>query len=302
MHFGRARTGVKKLQTMNKPRRHPTHPATLMLMGQRIAAHRRAGLETGREQDASTVNHDGLPIRAGDDVGLAAGMSQDGVTSVHDRAMPRWYEDRKGRRFDLQESRDYHERVEKALLDAGHSYNEAHRAATEAEHARVRQLGFDPNAAEDFQKPFIDRAAHRARVLGNTTRDVTGEPYQDSGENAMREDGGEPDPRFILDRDGNRYTRPVHGKLLDSVEIVTGRGGDGRYAVMDPNSGSVLVEGADVDEARQRAEQLAIRLGRRRLQAKLDKEPALSQQQLRERYGARGGSGSKNAGEFERIG
>lgn len=290
------------MQTMYEPRRHPTHPATLMLMGQRIAAHRRAGLEPRRERVASTVNRDGLPIRAGDDVGLAAGMSQDGVTSVHDRAMPRWYEDGQGQRFDLQESRDYHERVEKALLDAGHSYNEAHRAATEAEHARMRQLGVDPNVVEDFQKPFIDRAAHRARVLGNTTRDVTGEPYQDSGENAMREDGGEPDPRYVLDRDGNRYTRPVHGRLLDSIEMVTGRHGNGRYAVMDPNSGMVLAEGGDFDEAQRQAGQLAARAGRRRLQALLDKEPARSQQQLRERYGARGGCGSKDAGEFERIG
>ena len=228
-------------------------------------------------------NRDGLPIREGEDVGLAAGMSEDGRTSVHDAAMPRWYEAEAGRRFDLRESRDYHERVEKALLDAGHTYPEAHRAATEAEHARMRQMGFDPNAVEAHQQPHIDRAAHRARALGNTTPEVTAEPYIDSGELGMRRDAPA-DPRFVLDRDGERYTQPLHGKLLERIETVSGRGADGRYAVMDPHSAKVLSRGDTPEQARAGAQRLAARLGRRRLQQMLDAEPALSQQQLRERF------------------
>ena len=255
-----------------------------------VPARRGAESDTGTVGDADnrvqSSNRDGLPIREGDDVGLAAGMSGDGRTSVHDAAMPRWYDDAKGQRFDLCESRDYHERVEKALLDAGHTYPEAHRAATEAEHARMRQMGFDPNAVEAYQQPYIDRAAHRARAEGNTTPDVTAEPYIDSGEQAMRRDAPA-DPRFVLDRDGKRYDQPVHGKLLDSIETVTARDGDGGYAVMDPHSGKVLSQGVTFDQARMRAERTASKLGRRRLQEKLDAEPPLSQQQLRERYKAR---------------
>ena len=252
-----------------------------------VPARRVAESDTGTVGDADnrvqSSNRDGLPIREGDDVGLAAGMSGDGRTSVHDAAMPRWYDEEKGQRFDLRESRDYHERVEKALLDAGHTYPEAHRAATEAEHARMRQMGFDPNAVEAYQQPYIDRAAHRARAEGNTTPDVTAEPYIDSGERAMRRDTPA-DPRFVLDRDGKRYDQPVHGKLLDSIETVTARDGDGGYAVMDPHSGKVLSKGGTFDQARMDAERTASKLGRRRLQEKLDAEPPLSQQQLRERY------------------
>lgn len=255
-----------------------------------VPARRGAESDTGTAGDADrqsqSSNRDGLPIREGDDVGLAAGMSGDGRTSVHDAAMPRWYDDEKGQRFDLRESRDYHERVEKALLDAGHTYPEAHRAATEAEHARMRQMGFDPNAVEAYQQPYIDRAAHRARAEGNTTPDVTAEPYIDSGEQAMRRDVSA-DPRFVLDRDGQRYEQPVHGKLLDSIETVTGRDGAGGYAVMDPHSGKVLNRGGTFDQARMRAERTASKLGRRRLQEKLDAEPPLSQQQLRERFKGR---------------
>uniref|UniRef100_UPI00055D6960 hypothetical protein n=1 Tax=Nevskia soli TaxID=418856 RepID=UPI00055D6960 len=242
-----------------------------------------AGKVPGPDRVAQAANRDGLPIREGDDVGLAAGMSEDGRTSVHDAAMPRWYDDARGRRFDLRESRDYHERVEKALLDAGHTYPEAHRAATEVEHARMRQMGFDPNAVEAFQQPYIDHAAHRARAEGSTTPDVTAEPYIDSGELGMRRDAPA-DPRFVLDREGKRYDQPVHGKLLDSIETVTGRDGDGGYAVMDPHSGKVLKRGSTFELARMRAERMASNLGRRRLQERLDAEPALSQQQLRERF------------------
>ncbi|MDR3418508.1 MAG: hypothetical protein P4L83_20250 [Nevskia sp.] len=236
-------------------------------------------------------NRDGLPIRH-DHVGLVAGMSQDGVTSVHDVGKPRSidaiHSSGETRPFDLQESHDYHERVEKALLDAGHSYNEAHRAATEAEHARMRQLGFDPNRIEDQARPYYDAAAHRARALGNTTPDVTGEPYRDSGENAMRADGGQPDPRFVLDREGNQYTDPLHGKLLDSIETVTAKKADGSgYAVIDPHSGSLITDGNSLEQAQVRSVRLAAKLGRRRLQARLDAEVPLSQQQLRERYQGR---------------
>jgi hypothetical protein len=223
-------------------------------------------------------------------------MDKDGVTSVHDKSRPDTLtathtDPATGKvsqqPFSLLDSTDHHERVEKALLDAGHSYAEAHRMATEVEHARIRQLGFDPNEIEQKQQPYIDRAAHRARALGNTTPRATAEPYLDSGENAMRRQGAEPDPRFVLDRDGTKYTEPVHGRLLGNVETVTAKHPDGSYAVMDPNSGAVLAKGKTRREADAEAAEYAANKGRVILKNKFGKEPPLSQQQLRERFKGR---------------
>jgi len=243
----------------------------------------------------ATENRDGLPMRK-DDVGLVAGVAQDGRTTVHDHGKPDVIEathtapesgEQSQRPWNVQESHDYHERVEKAELDAGKTYPEAHRVATEAEHARMRQMGFDPNGIEEKLKPYYDEAAHRARALGNTTADVTGEPYQDSGENKMREDGGEPDRRFVLDRDGDRYVEPVHGKLLGSVEVVTARAEDGSaYAVIDPNSGAIFATARRREKADRDADAKAKRMGLRRLQRLFEEQPAMSQQQLREKFGA----------------
>lgn len=242
--------------------------------------------ETATTVPHGTTNRDGLPIEKGN-VGLAAAMKDDRRTSVHDHVMPDTVMAHRTElcAFNLLESRDYHERVEDALMAAGHDYPEAHRVATECEHARMRQLGFDPNEIEELQKPYIDLAAHEARARGNTQSDVGNQPYIDSGDVDMREDGDDEDHRFVLDRDGIKYVDPVYGKLLGSIEIVTGAADSGQdYAVIDPHSGMVLVRGKSREKADAEAVDMAERLGRKKLQAKLDKEPPQSQQQLQEKF------------------
>lgn len=234
-----------------------------------------------------TTNKDGLPMSKGR-VGLAAGMSEDGRTSVHDKHMPDTvqakYKGGPKRPFNLLESRDYHERIEDAEIQAGKEYYEAHRTATEAEHARMRQMGFDPNEVEALQQPYIDAAAHEARARGDT-KGVGNEPYRGAGEPSMRSDGDGSDNRFILDRAGNRYESPKHGKLLGQTEIVTAKRSDRqKYGVLDPNSGMVFAEGETRMGALRKAQKKALDLGRPRLKDKFDKEPPLSQQQLREKF------------------
>lgn len=234
-----------------------------------------------------TANKDGLPIRTGN-VGLAAGMSKDGVTSVHDKKMPEWVWlknlDGKQKAFSLLESRDYHERIEDAEIQAGKDYAEAHRVATETEHSRMRQMGFDPNKVEALQKPYIDAAAHEARGKGNTTPKVGNEPYRgpDAG---MRADQDNKDRRFILDSHGNRYNEPTFDKLLGQTEIVYAKRAKGSgFAAIDPNSGWVFAKGDSRVGVKKDAERKADDLGRPRLKERFDNHKPQSQQQLREKF------------------
>ncbi len=236
-----------------------------------------------------TTNKDGLPIRTGDKVGLAAAMDKDGATSVHDEKMPTWgwfkHASGKLKPFNLLESRDFHERVEDAEIQAGKDYYEAHRVATEAEHSRMRQMGFDPNEIEAFQKPYIDAAAHEARAKGHTSPATGNEPYRGAEEGEMRADGDTADRRFILDREGNRYDEPSHDKLLGQTEVVIAKRSKGPgFAVIDPNSGWIFARGATRIAATKKAEKMADDMGRPRLKERFEKQPALSQQQLREKY------------------
>lgn len=235
------------------------------------------------ESEAVTVNKDGLPIKDGEDVGLTAGMSKDGVTSLHDKNIPETIKTKNGD-WSVRESHDYHERVEDAGMQAGLDYHQAHRVATEAEHSRMRQMGFDPNEIEELLKPHIDAAAHEARARKNTTPEVGEQPYVD-----MDEDMGEKEPedtRIILDRDGNRYVMPELHHVVGTVEVLLCSREDGScHAVIDPNSGKVLIERGERDQALQHAHRMAERKGRYRLQKELFEEPAMSQQQLREKHG-----------------
>lgn len=233
-------------------------------------------------------NKDGLPTATAK-VGLAAGMSKDGVTSVHDPNLPEWgwfkHASGKVKPFNLRESRDFHERVEDAEIQAGKDYYEAHRVATEAEHSRMRQMGFDPNEIEAAQKPSIDAVAHEARARGHTPAAVGNEPYRVTGEAGMRQDGDATDRRFILDKAGNRYDEPTHDKLLGQTEIVIGKRTDRLgYSAIDPNSGTVFAHGGSRIGCQKAAEKKAADLGRPRLKERFERYPALSQQQLRERY------------------
>jgi len=239
-----------------------------------------------REIKPLRLNRDGLPMRI-DNVGLAAAMDKDGITSVHDKIMPDsadfMHESGEMRPFDLLESRDYHERIEDANMQAGHDYYEAHRVATEAEHSRMRQLGFDPNEVEAFQKPYIDAAAHEARAKGNTTPEIGNEPYRVSEETEMRADNDDSDNRYVLDIDGRKYDRPVMDKLLGTCEIVTGCN-DNKWAAIDINSGKVLTTAESRRGAIRKVEAWAKNLGRRRLKARFESYDQMSQQQLRAKF------------------
>lgn len=259
-----------------------------------------AGGDVGRqaepepEGDLGPPNKDGLPTKDAN-VGLTAGMSKDGVTSVHDAGKPdviqATHTDADGVKtqqpFNLRESHDKHERDEKALLDAGHTYPEAHRIATEQEHARQRQLGFDPNEIEALAKPSTDEAAHEGETQGNTTKEVTAEPLIDSGKEAMQ-GGPQPDPRFVIDADGGKYTDVVHRKILagdhPGFEVMSGQHEDGGYATIDPNSGKVLTKGKTRAAADTALDALAKSKGRRGMEKFLNKLPPKSQQQLREQF------------------
>lgn len=227
-------------------------------------------------------NKDGLPIKTGEDVGLVAGMHEDGVSSVHDKHMPDWVRDSRGCWLCLVEDNDFHERVENAVMQAGGDYYEGHRVAQEAQHARQRQRGFDPNEIEEMTKPYMDAAAHEARARGNTTAEVGNEPYRVTDESEMREDGNGEDQRFILDIDGNRYESPSFWKIL-GVEVVTGKGEAG-WCVLDPNSGKVMCSAETQKGVERRMEKIGQDYGRARLKKRFEGHDQVSQQQLRERH------------------
>jgi hypothetical protein len=241
-----------------------------------------------------TVNKDGLPVRTGENVGLVAGNDVDGRTTVHSKEKPDWIwathtDPETGatslKPYNLLASDDKHERDEEAEMQAGKDYYEAHRVATELQHHRDRQLGFDPNEIEQLRQPWNDAAAHEARARGNTTNRVGTEPYRVTpGGPEMRQDGEAPDNRFVLDTDGNKYTSPVHGKLLKRFEVITAKAEDGSHVVIDANSGKVLATGKTAEKADEAAAEMARNLGAKRLQKRLEKEPPLSQQQLREQF------------------
>jgi hypothetical protein len=242
-------------------------------------------------------NRDGLPIEDGQNVGLTAGMSKDGRTSLHDKVIPAtiratWTnpenpENTEERDFDLRESHDYHERIERALMDAGMEYLDAHRWATECEHARQRQQGFNPNQIEETAAPYIDAAAHRARAEGRAApAELDEQPYVDGGDTDLLNRDTESFEHAVFDRDGNRYINPRQLRLLDSFDsFVACSEGDGSYAVLEPSTGMLLAHGHELDsQAVEAANLLAARRGTLYLKRWIESEPALSQQQLQARF------------------
>lgn len=243
-------------------------------------------------------NRDGLPIKDDQNVGLTAGMSKDGRTSLHDKVIPEtiratWTNpenpaESEERDFNLRESHDYHERIERALMDAGMEYGDAHRWATETEHARQRQLGFDPNQIEDLAAPYIDMAAHRARAEGRRApAELDEKPYVDGGDEDMLNRGAEDYEHVIYDRDGNCYINPRQLRLLDTFDAFVGcNDKDGSYAVLEPSTGMLLAHGHELDDqAVDAAKLLASRRGVIFLKRWIESEPPLSQQQLQAKFG-----------------
>ena len=77
---------------------------------------------------------------------------------------------------------------------------------------------------------------------------------------------------LLIDRNGDAYAWPQKLRLLDSIDAHLAQRVDGSgHAVIEPKSGSVLATGDTADEARSGAEYLAAQLGRRRLQAAIDR-------------------------------
>ena len=268
----------------------------------------------------ATKNKDGLPIKEGQNVGLTAGMAKDERTTLHDKAIPEtieatWTDPEDATRsekrpFNLRESHDYHERIERALMDAGMVYDDGHRWATEVEHARQRQMGFDPNEIEELAKPFIDMAAHRAKAEGARAPAALDEkPYVDNGDEDLLNRPAIGYEHSIYDRDGNRYTNPRQLRLLDTFDAFVGcNDADGTYAVIEPGTGMLLSHGHELDDqATKAAEALASRRGSIFLRRMIDMEPPLSQQQRKEKYDARNKSqaasevrGDQEVGDQER--
>lgn len=240
-------------------------------------------MEAAEAAHETTENADGLPMAEGANVPLAAGVdADDPKTTVHDASIPAELETSKGL-FDLRGSHDFHERVEYALMGAGLSYDDAHRLATEAEHKRQRDLGFDPNEIEKLAEPFIDAAAHRAKADGyavHPTLDM--QPYRDSevepGEDA-------PDTRKYYDRDGNEYWDPGEYKALGKVSFTLAEN-ETCVAVIEPNSGKVWLTAPTRDKAETLIDDRIRAMGLSRTKMAINAEPPKSQQQLQETYGA----------------
>lgn len=229
-------------------------------------------------------NRDGLPMRVNENVPMAGGMDIDNKTSVHDKSIPEFleceHECGELRPFNLWESHDYHERIEKANMHLG--YDTAHRVATEAEHARQRQLGFNPNEIADKSKEFINQAEHRAKAETDYQASVTldNHPYVDMGEeDSLQRGREEADERIYLDRDRNVYFCPSPIRLLDEFDMIVAEADKG-YAVIEPNSAMVFERGRTESSAKRAALREAKTLGVSALRKRFNAEPPLSQQQL----------------------
>jgi len=250
----------------------------------------------------ATQNKDGLPIKEDQNVGLTAGMATDERTTLHDKAIPEfikatWTDPQDSTRteerdFSLRESHDFHERVEKALMLAGMVYLDAHRWATEVEHFRQVQMGFNPNQIEELAEPYVDMAAHRARAEeAIAPKILDDQPYVQQGGGAT-ELLNRPVVNYapcLYDRDGDEYENPKQLRLLNEFDaFVACNKKDGSYAVLEPSTGMLLSHGhVSGDAAREAAELLAARRGTIFMRRWIEAEPALSQQQLKEKFHAR---------------
>jgi hypothetical protein len=252
----------------------------------------------GVVEEATEQNADGLPIETGLNIPLTAGVDQaDPATTLHDAAIPEKLHTSRGE-FNLRLSHDFHERVEYALMQAGLSYDDAHRYATEAEHKRARDLGFDPNEIEELAKPFIDAAAHRAKATGyQADPTVDNQPYRDSGEEGLLNRGGEEvDERCYYDRDGGEYSCPEQYRALGKIDFVIAESPSG-FSAIEPSSATVWLSRSTREGAEKAIDDRVRSIGTKRAKAKIDAEPPISQQQLQELYDAKENASEENADE-----
>ena len=229
------------------------------------------------------TNKDGLPMKDGADVPLAAGVDKENTSvTLHDKAIPETLTMKDGKVFNLRESHDYHERVEHPLMQAGLSYEDAHRHATEAEHARIRDLGFDPNEVEELAKPHIDAAKHRAKAEGRATPSLDTQPYVDSKEPV---NGEEPqDERVLYDAKGRSYHDPEQHRALGKVDFIIAQRGT-TYHALEPATATVWASARSRAAVEKAIDRRVRKDGVLRVRQTIDDTVPVSQQQLKERHG-----------------
>lgn len=222
-------------------------------------------------------------MKEGQDVPLTAGVDKvDTSVTLHDKAIPETLMTKDGKTFNLRESHDFHERVEHPLMQAGLSYDDAHRHATEAEHARIRHLGFDPNEIEELAKPHIDAAKHRAKAEGKATPTLDTQPYVDSEE---KMNGAEPkDERVMFDTKGREYTNPEQHRALGKVDFVIAQRGP-TYHALEPTTAEVWVSARSRGNVEKALDRLVRKRGLISVRKRIDDGQPVSQQQLKSRYG-----------------
>lgn len=252
---------------------------------------------------APEISPGGSEIKQGN-VGLAGGQSDDLKTTVIDKAIPKTVTTKDGKTWDVHQSIAYHEDAERSLLKQGHTYEEAHRIATEMEHDRMRRAGFDPNEIEAQVKPHIDEAAHRARVMGEkTTPEVSQEPYKESGETGMLEQE-KPESAKFLDRTGAVYSEPQpqtiqRGKT--SLSYVIAKGPDGKWSVLESTKAHPLVTGQKSAEAAQKKlDTLVKSKGLLNIKKQVNQLEDVSQAQLQQRFHVEPGEATNAAQERQK--
>lgn len=229
------------------------------------------------------TNADGLPMKTGQNIPLAAGVNaEEPEETLHDKAIPATLDTSKGE-FNLRESHDYHERVEWALMQAGLDYADAHRLATEAEHARQRNLGFDPNEIADLERPYIDHALHRSRAESYVaSKEVDNQPYRDDDMGHLVND--DEDHRVFYDHIGRTYGEPQQFRALGKVDFVIAKNGD-QFSAIEPTTATVWATARTRKQAEQTITRFVRETGLERVKKRIDGGTCYSQQQLKERYG-----------------
>ena len=237
-----------------------------------------------------TLNPDGLPMKSGQNVPLTAGVDEaDPKTTLHDAVVPEQLPMRDGRMFNLRESHDFHERVEKALMEAGLSYTDAHWLATEAQHKRERDLGFDPNETEELAKPYIDEARHRARAEGyKAHKTLDNQPYVDGGDEKLLKRGKkEKDERIFYDKDGGEYRNPEQYSAIGKVNFIIAEWKD-EHCAIEPNTAKVWLSAKTRKQAERGIDGIVRAKGTAQVHKEIDAETPFSQQQLQSIYEGNG--------------
>jgi len=115
-------------------------------------------------------------IDRGYDLPYLGGYSQDGRTIYFDRHFPASGIKVAGKLVNVLPFLLTHEYTEKTLIDVmGYTYKAAHEIATQAEHAKVREAGINPQDYEAALKPYVK--ADALEKLVRVAPDLDPAPY-----------------------------------------------------------------------------------------------------------------------------